>query len=63
MNTVISNKKLTEKEKIDLLREILGEKYSAVGNNLPLLKNAIDIIGHIVLVKSYRTLFSENFHS
>ena len=47
MNTVISNKKLTDKEKVDLLREILGEKYSAVGNNLPLLKNAIDTIGYI----------------
>lgn len=47
MNTVISNKKLTEKEKVDLLREILGEKYSSVGNNLPLLKNAIDSIGYI----------------
>lgn len=47
MNTVISNKKLTEKEKVELLREILGEKYNSVGNNLPLLKNAIDIIGHI----------------
>lgn len=47
MNTVISNKKLTEKEKVDLLREILGEKYSSVGNNLPLLKNVIDTIGYI----------------
>ena len=30
-----------------MLREILGEKYSSVGNNLPLLKNAIDTIGYI----------------
>ena len=47
MNTAIANKKLTDKEKVDLLREILGEKYSSVGNNLPLLKNAIDTIGYI----------------
>lgn len=47
MSAVISNKKLTDKEKVDLLREILGEKYSSVGNNLPLLKNTIDAIGYV----------------
>ena len=46
MNTVVISKKLSEKEKDDLLKEILAAEYSSAGNNLPILKSAIDIIGH-----------------
>lgn len=46
MNTAVISKKLSEKEKDDLLKEILGTEYSSAGNNLPVLKSAIDIIGH-----------------
>ncbi len=46
MNTAVVSKKLSDKEKDDLLKEILGKEYSSSGNNLPILKNAIDIIGH-----------------
>ena len=46
MNTAVLTKPLSDKEKEDLLKEILGAEYSSVGNNLPILKDAIDIIGH-----------------
>jgi len=38
MDTDSQKRDLTEKEKEDLLKEILGAEYSKVGNNLPLLK-------------------------
>lgn len=46
MNTNVLSKSLSDKEKEDLLKEILGSEYSSAGNNLPILKSAIDIIDH-----------------
>lgn len=46
MNTAVLAKPLSDKEKEDLLKEILGAEYGSVGNNLPILKGAIDIVGH-----------------
>lgn len=46
MNTAVLANRLSDKEKEDLLKEILGAEYSSVGNNLPILKSAIDVIGH-----------------
>ena len=47
MDTDTQKLNLTEKEKEDLLKEILGAEYSKIGNNLPLLKNTIDIVSHL----------------
>ena len=47
MNAVVEAKKLTDKEKDDLLKEVLGQDYATAGNNLPLLKGVIDKIGNI----------------
>lgn len=47
MNAVVEAKKLTDKEKDDLLKEVLGQDYATAGNNLPLLKGMIDKIGKI----------------
>jgi len=47
MDTMIARKNLSEKEKEDLLREILGTEYTSVGNNLPILRNVIDVVGHV----------------
>jgi hypothetical protein len=41
------NKPLTNKEKEELLKQVLGRDYSNAGNNLPVLKTAIDIIDHV----------------
>jgi hypothetical protein len=46
VNTAVLANRLSDKEKEDLLKEILGAEYSSVGNNLPILKSAIDVIGH-----------------
>jgi len=46
MNAVAMAKKLTDKEKDDLLKEILGKNYSKAGNNLPILKNVITLVGN-----------------
>jgi hypothetical protein len=45
-NTVIKGK-LSDKEKNDLLKEILGNEYSASNKNLPVLKKSIDLISDI----------------
>ncbi len=47
MDAILVNKNLSEKEKEAILREILGKDYTSVGNNLPVLKNVIDIVGHV----------------
>ena len=47
MNAVVEAKKLTDKEKDDLLKEVLGQDYATAGNNLPLLKGVIDKVGKI----------------
>jgi len=47
MDTVVATKKLTDKEKDDLLKEVLGKDYAAAGNNLPILKGFIDKVGNI----------------
>ena len=46
MNTAVLAKPLSDKEKEELLKEILGSEYNSAGNNLPILKSSIDIIGH-----------------
>lgn len=46
MNTTVLAKPLSDKEKEDLLKKILGSEYDSAGNNLPILKSSIDIIGH-----------------
>lgn len=45
-NTAVKGK-LSDKEKDDLLKEILGNNYSAAGKNLPILKKSIDLISDI----------------
>lgn len=47
MSAVVEAKNLTDKEKDDLLKEVLGQDYATAGNNLPLLKGIIDKIGNI----------------
>ncbi len=44
MNTVVKNKKMSEKEKDELLKEILGQDYYKAGNNLPMLNKVIGFI-------------------
>lgn len=47
MSTVAVQKKLSEKEKEDLLKEVLGQNYATSGNNLPVLKSLIDRINRV----------------
>ena len=47
MDTKASVKKLSESEKEELLKEILGNQYHTAGNNLPLLRKMIDRIGYV----------------
>ncbi len=47
MNAIATTKILTDKEKDDLLKQVLGEDYTAAGRNLPLLKGLIDKIGKV----------------
>lgn len=46
MNTVIKSVKLSDKEKDELLKQVLGPKYHTAGNNLPVLKKVIDLISN-----------------
>lgn len=41
------NKPLSDKEKDELLKQVLGREYTKAGNTLPALKTAIDIIGNV----------------
>lgn len=47
MNTAVATKSLTDKEKDDLLKKVLGTDYATAGNNLPVLKGLIDKIGKV----------------
>lgn len=47
MDAAVATKKLSTREKEELLREILGHKYSSAGNNLPVLSKIIDNIGYV----------------
>jgi hypothetical protein len=47
MVTGTTHKVLSDKEKEELLKQVLGQEYSKAGKNLPVLKNAIDVIGKI----------------
>ncbi len=47
MNAVVVTKKLTDKEKEDLLKKVLGNDYATAGNNLPILKGFIDKVGNV----------------
>ena len=44
MNTVVKNNKMSDKEKDDLLKQVLGQEYYKAGNNLPILKKVIGYI-------------------
>lgn len=50
------NKPLSDKDKEEILKEVLGKDYSKAGNNLPILKNAIDVIGNIDTTLSFAEL-------
>ena len=39
-------KKLSENEKRQLVKEILGKEYNQVGNNWPVFSKVLDYIGH-----------------
>lgn len=56
MNTVNTSPNLSEVEKEKLLRELLGNDYQTSGNNLPVLKKAIDVIGHTSDAASFAEL-------
>jgi len=56
MDTVMSFNNLSDKEKDDLIREVFSNKYSDVGDNLPLLKDAIEIISRVDTVMSISEL-------
>lgn len=45
MSTAVATKRLTDREKEQLITEALGHEYTRVGNNLPVLKGVIDFIG------------------
>lgn len=47
MSAVVVTKKLTDKEKEDLLKKVLGNDYATAGNNLPILKGFIDKVGNV----------------
>ena len=47
MVTGTANKTLSDTEKEELLKQVLGPEYSKAGKHLPVLKNAIDVIGKI----------------
>ena len=42
MSAVVASKKLTRKEKEELLKKVLGSRYSNVGNNFPVFNAIID---------------------
>lgn len=44
MDASVATKVLTRSEKEEILREILGNDYHKIGNNMPILMDAIDII-------------------
>lgn len=46
MSTIVATKRLTDREKEELIKEVLGHDYTRVGKNLPILKGIIDSIGH-----------------
>jgi len=43
--TIMATKKLSESEKKQLVKEILGQDYSKVGNNWPVFSKVIDYVG------------------
>lgn len=47
MSTAVATKRLSDKEKEELLKDVLGKDYATAGNNLPLLKSLIDKIGAV----------------
>ena len=44
MDASVATKVLTRSEKEEILKEILGNDYHKIGNNMPILMDAIDII-------------------
>lgn len=47
MNTNYVGRKLNNKEKQDLIKDILGDRYTDAGDNFPLLSKIIDNIGYV----------------
>lgn len=45
--TNVVHQQLTDKEKTDILKEILGKKYETAGDNLPLLKDLMDKVDKV----------------
>ncbi len=56
METANTSKQLSDSEKEKLLKEILGREYQSSGNNLPILKKAIDLISNTSDVASVAEL-------
>ena len=46
MNTVTLERKLTDKDKKELLKEILGKSYNNSGQNFRIFSNVIDYVGY-----------------
>ncbi len=44
MNTAVVSKTLTKKEKEELIKEILGHRYTRAGNAIPLMNKVIDFV-------------------
>jgi hypothetical protein len=45
--TAVATKKLSVREKDELLKEILGKDYAVAGNHLPFLRDMIDNVGYV----------------
>jgi len=56
MDAQLSLEKLSDTEKDNLLKEILGKDYDSAKENLPILKEAIDVVSHIDNVLSLAEL-------
>lgn len=56
MNTVVKSVKLTDKEKEELLKSVLGKDYHTAGNNLPVLKKVIDLVSNTSDIATFAEL-------
>ena len=45
--TAVATRKLSIREKDELLKEILGKDYAVAGNHLPILRDMIDNVGYV----------------
>lgn len=49
--------RMTEVEKNELLKKVLGRDYVTAGKNLPVLKKMIDKIGKVAIFYQWQTLY------